>query len=31
MHTIGHNLSLIFSDLVVSEARVGYCPFTVSD
>jgi hypothetical protein len=31
MHTIGHNVSLIFSDLVISEVRVGSCPVTVSD
>jgi hypothetical protein len=31
MQTNGHNLSLIFSDLVVSEVRAGCTPFTVTD
>jgi len=31
MQTSGHNLGLIFSDLVVSEVRAGYTPFTVTD
>ena len=30
MQTNGHDLCLIFSDLVVSEVRAGYTPFTVT-
>jgi hypothetical protein len=29
IETNGHNLTLVFSDLVVSEVAPGYRPFTV--
>ena len=30
VETNGHNLTLVFSDLEVSEVNEGYSPFTVS-
>ncbi|GIH05816.1 hypothetical protein Rhe02_38830 [Rhizocola hellebori] len=31
IETNGHNLSLVFSDLLVETARVGHAPFVVSE